>query len=83
MKLENRNLAVQWLDLENAYGSIPHKVVEETLRRYHVPSSLSNLIVDYYNNLNLRVTLGTKISDWNRLERGIITGCMISATLLR
>ena len=40
----NENLAVLWLDLANTYGSIPHKVVEETLRRYHVPSSLSNLI---------------------------------------
>ena len=77
----NRNLAVLWLDLANAYGSIPHKVVEETLRRYHVPSSFSNLILDYYNNFNLRVTSGTKTSDWHRLERGIITGCTISATL--
>ena len=43
----NGNLAGLWLDLANAYGSIPHKVVKETLRRYHVPSSLSNLILDY------------------------------------
>ena len=76
----NGNLAMLWLDLVNAYGSIPHKVVEETLRRYHVPSSLSNLILDYYNNFNLRVTSGNKTSDWHRLERGIITGCTISAT---
>ena len=80
-KENNGNLAVLWLDLANAYGSIPHKVVEETLRRYHVPSSFSNLILDYYNNFNLRVTSGTKTSDWHRLERGIITGCTISATL--
>ena len=77
----NGNLAVLWLDLANAYGSIQHKVVEETLRRYHVPSSLGKLILDYYNNFNLRVTSGTKTSDWHRLERGIITGCTISATL--
>ena len=56
----NGNLAVLWLDLANTYGSILHKVVEETLCRYHVPSSLINLILDYYNNFNLRVTLGTK-----------------------
>ena len=77
----NGNLAVLWLDLTNAYGSIPHKVVEETFRRYHVPSSLSNLILDYYNNFNLRVTSSTKTSDWHRLKRGIITGSTISATL--
>ena len=75
------NLAVLWLDLANAYGSTPHKVVEEALRRYHVPSSLSNLILDYYYNFNLRITSGPKTSDWHRLEREIITGCTISATL--
>ena len=79
---ENKgNLAVLWLDLANAYGSIPHKLVEEALRRHHVPSSISALILDYYNNFMLRVTSGTTTSNWHRLERGIITGCTISATL--
>ena len=77
----NGNLAVLWLDQANAYGSIPHKVVEETFRRYHVPSSVSNFILDYYDSFYLRVTSGTKTSDWHRLERGIITGCTISVTL--
>ena len=78
----NGNLAVLWLDLANTYGSIPHKVVEETLCRYHVLSFVSNLILDYYYNFTLRVTSGTKTSDWHRLERGIITSCTISATVL-
>ena len=77
----NGNLAVLWLDLANAYGLIPHKVVEETLHRYHVPSFISNLILDYYNNFNLSFTMGTKTLDWHRLVRGIITRCTISATL--
>ena len=79
VRKNNANLAVLWLDLANS--SIPHKGVEETLRRYHIPSSLSNLILDYYNNFNLRVTSGTMTSDGHRLERVIITGCTISATL--
>ena len=73
--------SVQKGDLANAYGSIPHKVVEATLPRYHVPSFVNNLILDYYNNFNLRVTSGTKTLDWHRLDRRIITGCTISATL--
>ena len=31
------DLAVLWLDLANAYGPMPHKVVEKALKRHHVP----------------------------------------------
>ena len=76
----NGNLAMLWLNLTNVYESIPHKLVQETLRRHHVPSSVSNTISDYCNDFKLRVTSDTT-STWHRLERGIITGCTISATL--
>ncbi|KAI8513106.1 hypothetical protein Bbelb_097450 [Branchiostoma belcheri] len=47
---ENKgNLAVLWLDLANAYGSIPHKLVEAALTRHHVPEAIRNLILDYYS----------------------------------
>ncbi|XP_061902037.1 uncharacterized protein LOC133649222 [Entelurus aequoreus] len=79
---ENRgDLTVLWLDLANAYGSIPHKLVELSLSRYHVPEKICNLILDYYNNFSLRVSSGTSTSDWHRLEKGIITGCTISVSL--
>nr|XP_061841396.1 uncharacterized protein LOC133622576 [Nerophis lumbriciformis] len=74
-------LAVLWLDLTNAYGSIPHKLVELALHRHHVPSKIKDLILDYYNNFRLRVTSGSITSDWHRLEKGIITGCTISVVL--
>lgn len=35
---ENRgDIAVQWLDLTNAYSSIPHKLFEVALVRHHIP----------------------------------------------
>lgn len=70
-----------WLDLANAYGSIPHKLVELALHRHHVPSKVSHLILDYYSNFRLRVTAGSGTSDWHRLEKGIITSCTISVIL--
>ena len=30
--------AVLWFELKNAFGSISHKLVELTLKRYHVPT---------------------------------------------
>ena len=53
-KMYKGNLAVLWLNLKNAYGSIPHKLVELTLKRYHVPEGISNLILDYYNTFKVR-----------------------------
>lgn len=79
---ENRgDLAVLWLDLTNAYGSIPHKLVEHALHLHHVPSKIKDLILDYYANFRLRVTSGAVTSGWHRLGKGIITGCTISVTL--
>ncbi|KAL3976498.1 mitochondrial import inner membrane translocase subunit TIM8 [Sarotherodon galilaeus] len=77
---ENRgDLAVLWLDLTNAYGSIPHKLVEHALHLHHVPSKIKDLILDYYANFRLRVTSGAVTSGWHRLGKGIITGCTISS----
>ena len=75
------DLAVLWLDLTNAYGSIPHSLVEIALQKHHVPSNIRVLILDYYNNFRMRVTSGSTTSNWHRLEKGIITGCTISVTL--
>ncbi|XP_077372334.1 uncharacterized protein LOC144033646 [Festucalex cinctus] len=75
------DLAVLWLDLANAYGSIPHKLVEASLDRHHVPDKIKDLILDYYSCFSLRVTSGAVTSAFHRLEKGIITGCTISVVL--
>ena len=79
---ENKgDLTVLWLDLTNAYGSMPHKLVEEALNRHHVPQSVCDLISDYYNNFRLRACSSTVTSEWQTLEKDIITGCTMSAVL--
>ncbi|KAK7901244.1 hypothetical protein WMY93_018013 [Mugilogobius chulae] len=79
---ENKgDLVVLWLDLANAYGSIPHKLVERALQAHHVPESIRKLIMDYYDSFHVRVSTGQITSDWCRLEVGIITGCTISVIL--
>ncbi|XP_073731592.1 uncharacterized protein [Misgurnus anguillicaudatus] len=75
------DLAILWLDLANAYGSIPHRLVETSLDRHYVPDKIKNLILDYYNSFSLRVTSGAEKSAFHRLEKGIITGCTISVIL--
>ena len=76
------DLTVLWLNLANAYGSMPHKLVEESLKRHHVPPSVCDLIADYYKNFRLRACSSSVTSEWQTLEKGIITGCTVCCPIL-
>ncbi|TWW79888.1 hypothetical protein D4764_10G0009180 [Takifugu flavidus] len=62
-------------------GYIDTSLVETALTRHHVPGTITNLILDYYNDFQLRVTTGSLTPAWQRLEKGIITGCTILVPL--
>ena len=80
-KRNNGDLAVLWLDLTNAYGTIPQKPVELTLKTYHIPERFQKLLQHYFDRFNIRFTCGDFTTDWQRLEVGIVTGCTISVIL--
>ena len=80
-KKERRNLVVTWLDIANAYGSIPHNIIRIALERAHVPEKTRSLIDSYYKNVKIRFTTRDFTTDWQRVEKGIITGCTLSVVL--
>ncbi|XP_060086247.1 uncharacterized protein LOC132565620 [Ylistrum balloti] len=80
-KEQKGGLAVIWLDLANAYGSMPYKVVQLTLERYHVPEKNRHLLEDYIDRLQLKFTLRDLTTSWQRLEVGIVTGCTVLVIL--
>ena len=43
-KKERKNLVVTWLDIANAYGSIPHKFIFKALREAHMPEDVVQLV---------------------------------------
>ena len=69
------------MDLANAFGSIPHRLIEITLRTYHVPESFIELIMNYYDNFKIRFSLNNFTTAWQDLEIGIITGSTLSMIL--
>jgi hypothetical protein len=75
------DLAVIWLDLANAYGSIPHQLIVHALSQYKVPQKVQDIIKQYLDKLELRFRVGRNVTSWQRLGKGIITGCTISVTL--
>jgi hypothetical protein len=80
-RINHGDLTVVWLDLANAYGSIPHQLIEEALKHYHIPDHINKLIKSYLGNIQLRFTTHAYTTSWLRLEKGIITGCTISVVL--
>ena len=51
-------MAVLWLNLKNAHGSVLHSLVEEALKRHYVSNKISELIVDYYDDFQMRMISG-------------------------
>ena len=80
-KTEKKNLVVTWLDIANAYGSIPHDVIKKALERAYVPENTRQLIESYYSDVRIRFTTREFTTDWQRVEKGIITGCTLSVIL--
>ena len=80
-KAEKKGLVVVWLDIANAYGSIPHSLIQLALRRAHVPEEFCELVESYYANMNIRFTTKQFTTEWQRVEKGIITGCTLSVIL--
>ena len=78
---KKKNLVVTWLDIANAYGSIPHNVISAALEAAHVPEKTRDLIASYYSDVKIRFTTKHFTTEWQRLEKGIITGCTLSVIL--
>ena len=59
---------------------MPHKLVQYTITKHHVPGKVADLILVYYGRFSMRVSSGSVTSEWHRLKVGI-TGYTISVIL--
>ncbi len=80
-KSNNNTLSVVWLDLTKAYPSVPHRLIRKALDHYRVPSAIVELVMAHMDALQMRFTVGSVTTKWQRLEKGIMTGCTISVAL--
>ena len=69
------------LDVANAYGSIPHKLILFGLERYGVPASWISLVKKYYAGIFSKSFSRHAPSSWHKHERGIFAGCTLSIIL--
>ena len=62
-RAQNSNLAIIWLDIANAYRSIPHKLI---------------VFETYYKGIFSKSFSESATSAWQRHQRGIFAGCTLS-----
>ena len=76
----SKDLTVGWLDLANAYGTIPHTLIEESLKHYHIPKHFRRIIKSYFGGINVRFTTGLQ-QPGNHYRKELVIGCTISVIL--
>ena len=80
-KHNGTSISAVWLDIANAYGSVPHQLIFLALERYGVHPQWINIIKAYYNGLWSRSFSLDSPSSWHQHFRGIFTGCTASIIL--
>ena len=80
-KQEKKDLHVVWLDLANAYGSVPHSLIAKALDFFHIPEKVKDLLQMYFGFAVMRFSTKDYTTQWQRLEIGIMMGCVISPLL--
>ena len=50
------DLSVVWLDLANAYVSVPHELLFKSMDHFHIPDKVKTLMNKYYNSFVMRFT---------------------------
>ncbi|KAL2078851.1 hypothetical protein ACEWY4_024595 [Coilia grayii] len=80
-KRERRDLHVVWLDLANAYGSVPHRLIDYALEFFYIPVCIRAMVSKYFADLQMCCTHQNFTTSWQRQEVGIAMGCSISPIL--
>ena len=76
-----KNLFLAWLDLKNAFGSVPHDVIEITLTHLGIPQSVVELIKNVYTNAHTVVRTPAGETGEIPILSGVKQGCPLSPIL--
>ena len=60
-KSNKSNLSLAFLDLRNAFGSIPHPIINELLYSLPIPVGLRNIILDIYSANLMNFSIGKEV----------------------
>ncbi|XP_070166141.1 uncharacterized protein [Polyergus mexicanus] len=73
-----RQAVVAWLDLSNAFGSVPHAVIRRALVRSGVPGGIVRTWQSMYEGCTTRVRAADGFTDPIPVRSGVRQGCPLS-----
>ncbi len=53
-----------WLDLANAYGSVPHALIKFSMEFFHLPGKFMKYVMQYYYSFKMWFTTGQYTTKW-------------------
>ena len=62
-KLNQATTHITWFDLEDAFGSVPHMLIEIVANHYHLPTIITRYILNLYSKLEGKVITANWESD--------------------
>lgn len=74
-------MAVAWLDLANAFSSVPHSSIIRALTGHGVPSKATSIIKAMYDNARTRIRTLTGLTDPITMKAGVKQGCPLSPAI--
>ena len=78
---KHKAMAVCWLDLANAYGSVSHNLISFSLRYYHAPKEFLNLIENLYSGLSASVSTKSWSTPPVPIQVGVYQGDPLSVEI--
>ena len=77
----HKSLAVCWLDLANAYGSVHHSLIQFSLQHYHAPPLFQDILGSLYSDLAGRILTQDWATPTIPLETGVYQGDPLSVVV--
>ena len=71
---KHKSLAVCWIDLANAFGSVHHELIRFSLSHYHAPQVMVNTISNLYQHLTGVVFINSWTTNPIHIQIGVYQG---------
>ena len=81
IKRNGKEAVMLTIDLTNAFGSVPHQLIIDTMKRKSFPSILINIIDDIYTDNFTVIDVNGSRSSKIPNKRGVLQGCPLSPLL--
>lgn len=72
------NAFITLFDLRDAFGSVPHQLIKQTLLECELPLKFVNYIIRYYNQTEASIKIAWKSSNTFPIKQGIMQGDPLS-----